>query len=504
MVKFLCCWKNSKKEEVRLPTYHEPPLIINNELLSEQVDNRHRGMEMDRPQIEIQRLQSHIIEGSVNPLSVRNINVMEDVPKISDKPASIDLVVTGIDNQTGKRENDESITKDIMGGVGSQVRAILENLAIAEEFQKNINSSGEKEEGIRLYGSNYTGKIINNPFHSFNSSLGGDASVIRRRYAKKKISTLKGVISEEIISDIIYQRNEDTIRNEARMKMSQHYSKNLKVSNIVFLFQGKKVIKYLFQCLSFTERLNFLLATRDKIKSNPDSQLLFLCIIKTAINFNIEKIHAKVEWPQTLEGNIVDRIQYCLKGQDDLIRFWCLFIHFESSKLDLQAKYNICRSKPYDKPQEIEKDITRTFNETLKTAKCINLLRDILTALGNSTEIAYVQGLNSVVGSIIIYFMNTLKVSPETHSESIGILIYSVLKFMLDRRAITIIYTEEFYGFHYISACTQLWIKVLHPDLYEILVDIRKLRITTVLTTSVCCIDGYLRSFPLSILLRLL
>jgi hypothetical protein len=330
-----------------------------------------------------------------------------------------------------------------------------------EEFMYNISSPG----GYSPIKMPFPGKSeINNPLMKKGNTqrtiqLTESKLKDRRKKAiKDKLSTIKSIFCKEIISDIIYDNKE------------KEFCRAASIPSYLFMLRGKSIMKHLFSFLGTVDKVNLLLAIKHKVAANKDSNLLFLCLVKAALAFELPSLISITPWNDFQLFNLKEVVQSNL-DQDPLLRYISLFINLPILQVD--GTYSQLLAEAYPKINDIDKDITRTFPEFFCTTHRRNVLREVLVALSNSCPIiGYVQGINAITGAIMIYFENKRMTDGiENSPEVLKHLTFVIVKFMLERRALSLMYERSLYGFTLLCLEIKLWVKVLHPNLYEYLVQ---------------------------------
>lgn len=282
----------------------------------------------------------------------------------------------------------------------------------------------------------------------------------RKKAIKSKLSTIKSLFCKEIISDIIYDNKEKDLKKLDTIPRS------------LFMLKGKAIMRHLFSFMDIEDKTNLLLAIKLKVLTNKDSNLLFLCLVKTALGFDLPQLLKVSAW-HNYEGKMLREVISTNLDSDLLLRYISLFINLD--QIDLKKPYEGWLALKYEKVNEINKDLTRTFPDFFNTEQRRELLKDVLVAIGNSCpNIGYVQGINAVTGAIMSYFVgHRIPDVINTNPALIQQLTFTIVKFMLERRSLTLMYERSLYGFTLLCLEIKLWIKVLHPDLYLYLVRVR-------------------------------
>jgi hypothetical protein len=147
-----------------------------------------------------------------------------------------------------------------------------------------------------------------------------------------------------------------------------------------------------------------------------------------------------------------------------LLSFWNLFIAFEAFKPEEDFKYN--RSRKSSEEVNIEDDIGRTIPDKMVTSTSRSVLKSVLLALSNSVpQLGYIQGLNSIVGSLTLAVMGLAELDAENNIELVQQIVYCNLKYFLVGRGFLLFYTDGF--LRYRSLCLQLgfMLRAVMPEL---------------------------------------
>lgn len=332
--------------------------------------------------------------------------------------------------------------------------------AMIEEFTNNINSPGRSSNvNLPLRGKiEHENPLLRKGNMPLNPGLSESKVKDRRKKAiKNKLSAIKSLFCKEIISDIIYDNKEKEI------------SKTTSIPRCLFILRGKSIMKHLFSFLGTSEKVDLLLAIKFKVIANKDSNLLFLCLVKAALAFEMPKLVRSVQWNDLASTSIKDLAKSNL---DDVVflRYVSLFIDFPM--IQVEPTYNSCLANPVCKIGEIDKDIPRTFPDFFHSDHRRQVLKDVLIVISTSApSIGYVQGINAITGAIMIYFeKHTMTGCIDSNPIALQHLSFTLVKFMLERRSLSLMYERSLYGFSLLCLEIRLWVKVLHPALYQYLV----------------------------------
>lgn len=332
--------------------------------------------------------------------------------------------------------------------------------ATLEEFMSNIGSpdgmaAQKVPNSVASYKLNPLLFKGNDQFPKYmTESIGKER---RKKAIKSKLSAIKSLFCKEIISDIIYDNKE----------------KDLKILDSIprslFMLKGKAIMRHLFSFMDTEDKTNLLLAIRVKVLTNKDSNLLFLCLVKAALGYDLPKLFKPCTW-QYYENLPLKEVLSVNLDSDLMLRYISLFINL--GQMDLKTSYERWLSMKYEKENEVNKDLTRTFPDFFHDDHRRQLLKEVLIAIGNSCpNIGYVQGINAVTGAIMSYFVgHRMPGVIDSNPVLLQQLTFTIVKFMLERRSLTLMYERSLYGFSLLCLEIKLWIKVLHPDLYLYLV----------------------------------
>lgn len=399
-------------------------------------------------------------EEMINPIHI----VLDIASPVNDQPPSLNREST-INKAPALVEMESQAIRPLglstVEKIAGQMVARYSEDATLEEFMANVSSvQGHSQINVPL-----TSKTeIENPLlrrGNWTKEQGLSESKVKERkkkVIKDKLSTIKSVFCKEIISDIIYDNKEKEI------------SFKKTIPQCLFMLRGKSIMKHLFSFLGTEDKLNLLLAVKFKVAANKDSSLLFLCLCKAALAFELPNLLYAVQWQGTEATSIKEIIRSNIE-KDSLLRYISLFINV--TVLDIGPVFAQYVTQPYAKIAEIDKDVTRTFPDYFSYGNRRMLLREVLSALSTSTPtIGYVQGINAITGAIMIYFDNKRVAGGiESNPQALQHLTFTLVKFMLERRSLSLMYERSLYGFGLLCLEIKLWVKVLHPDLYQYLVD---------------------------------
>lgn len=417
------------------------------------------------------KLMTHSSDKVESPNRERPIDEMANPTHVSTGIESPQLLVplsVNRENRISKTPNQFEIdTKFVLSlGISSAERLANQTMnryneeAMLEEFNCNINSP-ELGSGANLPPPGSL--TLDNPLvkRSLVATTEGSSLSIakdrKRKAIKNRLSTIKSLFCKEIISDIIYDNKEKEI------------SKTTTIPRSLFMLRGKAIMKHLFSFLEPSEKVDLLLAIKNKVISNKDSNLLFLCLVKAGLAYEVPKLLKPVQW-KDLSTDKMNKLVSSNLNDDSFLRYISLFIDFSS--IQVEETYERCLRKPVCKVGEIDKDIPRTFPDYYCTTKRRTVLKEVLITLSTSSPtIGYVQGINAITGAIMIY-LETQRMSGFIDSDAkvLQHLTFTIVKFMLERRSLSLMYERSLYGFSLLCLEIKLWVKVLHPDLFRYLV----------------------------------
>lgn len=280
---------------------------------------------------------------------------------------------------------------------------------------------------------------------------------IKQKPVENRLSGVQSLFSTEVFSDILFDRAE--IQNKVSSELDL----------IMFVMRGRKVARHFFGFLTLNEILEFFTASKYKILGGRSINGLFQSLVKMALQDRISRFF-------NFEGDMLR--SWFLKdsaflrssvSKSYLLQFWGLFLNFDLN--DCTQEYNSCLQLKYRDEGMLDRDTTRTFLEIFDTTEKQRAVRDTIKALGVAIpSLGYMQGMNSVVGALIIFFSQkcNLKIGPET--KTVQILIFTLLKFVLIKRSFSLIYQQGLYGFKLICMQIRMWLGAYHPSLSATLV----------------------------------
>lgn len=147
-------------------------------------------------------------------------------------------------------------------------------------------------------------------------------------------------------------------------------------------------------------------------------------------------------------------------------KFWDLISRFDYDSF--KSKFDSALSKPTKYSQIIELDANRTFNCLYQSDTYYTTLKQVLSAISNSiSRIGYVQGLNSMVASILNHILSPLKIQGEIIDNSyVPHLAYWMTLMVLKKYNFRLIYANKFQGYRLLCWQFHLLLEFNLPKIY--------------------------------------
>jgi hypothetical protein len=276
-----------------------------------------------------------------------------------------------------------------------------------------------------------------------------------------------------------------------------YQSRIITLSRPHFALKSLVLLQRVAQYLTVEDANRLLRSIRRKLVSHRDTCLLYMCIVKQMMQPHIPKLVVKTAWISA--GSVTEEILRNLQ-RDELLQYWNVVMGLDS--VPLESQYDRLSVTLYSKRHEITKDVTRTFPEFYHSESRKQILHEVLQALGNAFPvIGYVQGLNSIVGGLMMYLSQRLGIDIDRTPKTIPKLTYLTMKYLLERRSLRLMFERSFYGFNLVCLQVKLWLRVMHPELAERLAS---LDFDYTLLLSRWVINLFSSVFPLEFLITLI
>lgn len=117
---------------------------------------------------------------------------------------------------------------------------------------------------------------------------------------------------------------------------------------------------------------------------------------------------------------------------------------------------------------QIRLDLNRTFKNQIQSELFQDPLKEVIEALQRSIpDFQYIQGMNTVVGSVFLAIKHILRTDSRSSEEVVKTITFGTMKYFLEGRGFQDFYSESFQK--YKTVCTQLdcLVESLLPELHK-------------------------------------
>ncbi len=277
-------------------------------------------------------------------------------------------------------------------------------------------------------------------------------SGVDRPRRDKRISQLRGIICEEVRFELVAAQR-SLGRNDA--------------DRPGFLMVCTKVSSVICSFLLLVDALRFFEALKKPVKYSKAWGPAFTALVNSCFCSRLNLIRMVTSHPVSDRNGWVRH----MLATDPLVMYWGLFLDLDSQYRRYEERFLQCSSKKTSQLGTIKRDVDRTQVDYFRTEEQKQLLSDVLVAISNSESNGYVQGYNSMVGSLLIYFMNRLG---DAHAGDrkivMSTLVFTLFSYLMARRSLDMVCEVDWYGYKFVKLSVRLWLQALYPQLYQKLV----------------------------------
>ena len=422
MKKFWCCGSKPTKRE---PHAIEPPLVLLQSPRPEPSFHKPSQPEQPEPakQPEIVNPDSIMVLGGVEddspapPNSRRSIDVMQGVPTLPNNLITLDKASSLFpDNPVKVIDTGSQAGIEVDTGVMIKTHLTLDGTTKPMHQQKMV------------------------------------VSAVAKTRREKKISQVKGIICDEVRFELV---------------VAQKSMDLLKADKSTFMMVRTKVSSLLCSFLLLADALKFFEALKKPVKYSKAWGPAFTAIVNHCFCSRLHTMKMVGSQP------ITDRYLWVrhMLANDPVFMYWNLFIDLNIRYREYEELFLLYSSKNSSHLNTIKRDVDRTFTDNFKTDSQKKVLNDVLVAISNSETNGYVQGYNSMVGSMLIYFMDRLDgAHADNRTIVMSTLVFTLFRYMMARRSLDMVCEVEWYGYKFVKLSVRLWLQALYPELYRKLV----------------------------------